>query len=88
MTLAADIEGKLRAAFAPTDVQVQDDSAAHAGHGASGAHVSIRVVSAAFAGKSRVERHRMVYALFADELAGASARIHALQIDARAPGEP
>lgn len=84
MSLRDDIERKLRAAFAPTEVVVADDSAAHVGHGAPGAHVSVRVVAEAFRGKSRVERHRMVYALFAEEL---KAAIHAMQIDARAPGE-
>lgn len=84
MTLHEAVADKLRAALTPADLEVQDDSAAHAGHGASGAHVRIRVVAEAFRGKSRVERHRMVYAVLAEEMRG---DIHALQIDARAPGE-
>jgi BolA protein len=82
--MRAEVERKLRDALAPLELDIQDDSAAHAGHGASGAHMRVRVVAEAFRGKSRVERHRMVYALLAEELQGA---IHALQIDARAPGE-
>jgi BolA protein len=84
MTLSAVIDQKLRAALGATDVRVVDDSAAHAGHGASGAHVAVVVVAAAFAGRSTLQRHRMVYAALADEMAGP---IHALQITARAPGE-
>lgn len=84
MRLGELVEQKLRAALAPTHVEVHDDSASHAGHGASGAHVKVVVVSAAFAGKSPLQRHRMVNELFKDELQGP---IHALQIVARAPGE-
>lgn len=79
------IEGRVRAAFAPVRLEIHDDSAAHAGHGAAGAHVKLVVVSDAFAGKSPLQRHRMVNALFQEELRGP---IHALQIVARAPGEP
>lgn len=83
--LGRHIEQKLREAFAPMLVEVRDDSASHAGHGASGAHVAVLIVSAAFSGKSSLQRHRMVNALFQEELRGP---IHALQITARAPGEP
>jgi BolA protein len=82
MSLAATIEQKLRSALGATDVRVVDDSASHAGHGASGAHVSVVVVAAAFAGKSTLQRHRLVYGALAEEMTGA---IHALQITARAP---
>jgi BolA protein len=85
MTLKAAIEEKLRAALGATLVEVVDDSASHAGHGASGAHVAVVVVAPAFAGKSTLQRHRLVYAALAAEMTGA---IHALQITARAPGEP
>lgn len=84
MTLSSTIEAKLRAALAPERLEIEDDSASHAGHGASGAHVKVTVVSAAFAGKSLIQRHRLVNAALAEELTGP---IHALQIVARAPGE-
>jgi BolA family transcriptional regulator, general stress-responsive regulator len=82
------ISSKLAEAFAPDQLSVEDDSARHAGH--SGArpegetHFSVKLVSKAFQGKSRIERHRMVNAALAEELAG---RVHALVITAKAPGE-
>jgi BolA protein len=78
------VEQRLRDAFAPTELAISDDSGAHVGHGASGAHMGVKIVAEAFRGQSRVARHRMVYALFAEELKGP---IHALAIDAKAPGE-
>ena len=84
MSLSSTIESKLRAALTPEHLVIEDDSASHAGHGASGAHVKVTVVSAAFAGKSLIQRHRLVNAALAEELTGP---IHALQIVARAPGE-
>lgn len=62
----ADIERQLQARLAPTRLQVLDESAAHAGHmGANaqgfGTHVRVRIASPAFAGKSRVACHRLVY---------------------------
>ncbi|RDK03851.1 BolA family protein [Paraburkholderia lacunae] len=84
---AALIEARLTAALAPvTSIQITDDSAQHAGHaGASaGGHFSVTIVSAVFAGKARVARHRMVY----DALADAMQRgIHALAITAYTPEE-
>ncbi|MFL9891695.1 MULTISPECIES: BolA family protein [Paraburkholderia] len=84
---AALIEARLVAALAPvTSIQITDDSAQHAGHaGASaGGHFSVTIVAAAFAGKARVARHRMVY----DALADAMQRgIHALAITAYTPEE-
>ncbi|MGH8778602.1 BolA family protein [Paraburkholderia sp.] len=81
------IDGRLRAALAPVvSLDVRDDSAQHAGHaGASaGGHYSVTIVAAAFAGKPRVARHRMVY----DALADAMQRgIHALAITAYTPEE-
>jgi BolA protein len=82
------ITAKLTNAFAPDQLLVEDDSARHAGH--SGArpegetHFSVKLVSEAFRGKSRIERHRMVNAALADDLA---TRVHALTITAKAPGE-
>lgn len=81
---------KLSAELTPEHLEVVDDSHRHAGHlggptDASGeTHFSIKVVSARFAGKSRVARHRLVNEILADELAGP---VHALAIEARAPGE-
>jgi BolA protein len=85
MKLGQHIEQKLREAFQPTHVEVHDDSADHAGHGASGAHVRVVIVSSAFAGKTPLQRHRLVNELFKAELD--EGPIHALQIVARAPGE-
>jgi BolA family transcriptional regulator, general stress-responsive regulator len=78
------VEQRLRDAFSPVELVVTDDSHAHVGHGASGAHVGVKIVAEAFRGQSRVSRHRMVYGLFSEELRGP---IHALAIEARAPGE-
>ncbi|MGF6569275.1 BolA protein [Paraburkholderia sp. GAS333] len=84
---AALIEARLAAALAPAaSIQITDDSAQHAGHaGASaGGHFTVTIVAAAFAGKPRVARHRMVY----DALADAMQRgIHALAITAYTPEE-
>ncbi|SDQ54972.1 transcriptional regulator, BolA protein family [Paraburkholderia fungorum] len=84
---AALIEARLAAALAPVaSIQITDDSAQHAGHaGASaGGHFTVTIVAAAFAGKPRVARHRMVY----DALADAMQRgIHALAITAYTPEE-
>ncbi len=82
----ARIEARLTAALAPMSLQISDDSAQHAGHaGASaGGHYTVTIVAAAFAGKSRVARHRLVY----DALADAMQRgIHALAIVAYTPDE-
>jgi BolA protein len=80
------IEARLSAALAPASLAVSDDSAQHAGHAgaAAGGHYTVTIVSAAFAGKSRVARHRLVY----DALADAMRRgIHALAIVAFTPEE-
>ena len=82
------IETKLRAGLAPEALEVIDESHLHAGHAGAreGGETHYRVVvrAAAFAGKNRLERHRMVNALLADELAGT---VHALAVRASAPGE-
>ena len=86
---AAEIERRLTAALAPTHLAVIDDSDDHLGHaghsGAGESHFTVRVTSTAFAGKSRVERQRAVYAALGDLMA--PDRVHALVIDARLPGE-
>ena len=88
MTVEHSIKEKLTRAFAPEALDVVNDSHRHAGHagspGTGESHFSIKVVSDAFAGKSRLERHRMVNAVLAEELAG---KIHALAITALAPSE-
>jgi BolA protein len=85
----ARIEEKLVAAFRPEMLRVVDESHLHAGHAGSRpggeTHFRVFIVSEAFAGKSRVERHRVVNAALAEELA---AQVHALAIHPSAPGEP
>jgi BolA protein len=83
---AADIEAALRTALAPTALEVQDDSHLHAGHAGAreGRHFSLRIVSERFNGLSRVARHRLVYDSLHDLIPRG---IHALAIDARAPGD-
>jgi len=81
------IEAALVAALEPSAIAVQDDSHLHAGHAGAreGRHFSVRIVSERFAGVSRVGRHRLIY----DALDMLIPRgIHAIAIDARAPGEP
>jgi BolA protein len=82
--LGESIARKLTMALGASHVDVTDDSAAHAGHGASGAHVNVVVVAEAFAGKSPIARHRLVYAALAEEMKGP---IHALAIVAKTPAE-
>ena len=83
---ATDIESTLRAALNPSELTVQDDSHLHAGHaGASeGRHYTVRLVSECFAGLGRVARHRLVYDSLKPQM---QSGIHALVIDARAPGD-
>ncbi|HRY07063.1 MAG TPA: BolA family protein [Hyphomicrobiaceae bacterium] len=79
---------KLIVGLNPTRLDIINESELHAGHrsspGTGQSHFRILIVSDAFIGKSRVERHRVVNALLADELAG---RIHALALATYAPGE-
>ena len=81
------ISAKLEHAFAPASLDVIDESHQHAGH--AGAHPSgeshfrVKIVAEAFRAKPRVEQHRMVNAVLADEL---RERVHALAIQASAPG--
>ena len=82
------ISNKLREAFTPESLQVVDEShlhEGHAGHRPRGeTHFRVYIVSPAFKGKSRVDRHRMINSALAAELAGS---VHALVIYAHAPGE-
>jgi len=63
---AADLEAALREALSPTQLEVIDESAAHAGHSGAnaqgrGTHFRVRIASPRFEGKPRVARHRLVY---------------------------
>jgi BolA family transcriptional regulator, general stress-responsive regulator len=82
------IINKLREAFLPESLDVADEShlhEGHAGHGPGGeTHFRVNIVSPAFEGKSRIERHRMINAALSAELAGS---VHALAIKAQAPNE-
>ena len=82
------ITNKLREAFSPQSLEVLDEShlhEGHAGHRPGGeTHFRVDIVSDAFKGKSRLERHRMINAALAAELEGS---VHALAIHAKAPEE-
>jgi BolA protein len=86
--IAAEMLRRLNSALSPTSIELIDDSEQHRGHGgynpAGESHFSLRVESAAFAGKNRVERQRMIYAALGDLMRD---RVHALSIRATAPGE-
>ena len=85
MIVAQNIRSKLTEAFEPVSLSITDESSQHAGQ--TGArpegetHFRVVIVAEAFAGKSRVDCQRMVYAVLADELAGP---VHALSISAKA----
>ena len=72
----------------PTKIELTDQSASHAGHNeaakAGGTHFDLKIVSAKFIGKSRVERHRMIYKILDAQLKG---QVHALAITALIPAE-
>lgn len=88
MGVADTIRAKLTERFTPIRLEISDESHRHAGH--EGArpegetHLSIVIVSAAFTGKSRVARQRLVYQTLAEELA---TRVHALSLTTLAPDE-
>ncbi len=80
------IRASLTSSFAPIALEVIDESDRHAGHAGAApegeTHFNVKIVSAAFAGQSRVARHRAITAALADEFASG---LHALSIDAQAP---
>ena len=86
--VAREMHRRLEEALQPTVIELVDDSEKHRGHGgynpAGESHFSMRIESAAFAGKSRVERQRLVHKALGDLL---HERVHALSIKAKAPGE-
>jgi BolA protein len=79
---------KLNEAFSPESLEVIDESHLHEGHSGhrhgGETHFRVNIISPAFEGKSRLDRHRMINAALATELAGS---VHALAIKAQAPGE-
>jgi BolA protein len=88
VSVKSRIEEKLTEAFRPESLTVVDESHLHAGHAGARpggeTHFRVSVVSKSFAGKGRVERHRMVNSVLAEELAGS---VHALAVHPSAPGE-
>jgi len=88
MTVADRIRAKLTRALEPTRLEIHDDSHRHAGHAGSRpggeSHFRLEIVSPAFAGETRLDRQRRVYALLAEELRGA---VHALQLTTLTPEE-
>lgn len=86
MTIAEIMQNKLQTAFSPTALEIVDESHLHAGHmGArpeGETHFRVTIVSAAFVSAGRVQRHRMVHEVLADELRD---RVHALALLLRAP---
>ena len=95
MAVSDRIKAKIEAALAPSSIEIIDESHKHATHahavkrqGVAGhtgeTHFRVRVVSEAFRGKSRVDRHRAINQLLETEFKGS---MHALAIEAKAPGE-
>lgn len=86
--VATEMLKRLNSALSPRMILLIDDSEKHRGHGgynpAGESHFSLDIESEAFAGKSRVERQRMVYRALGELM---RERVHALQLRARAPGE-
>ncbi len=88
MRVANQIRSKLTAALQPSQLEIVDESHRHKGHAGARpngeSHFLVEIVSAAFRGKTRLERQRMVYAALAEEM---SQDIHALSLVTRAPDE-
>jgi len=86
--VASEMLERLHSALNPSRIELTDDSEQHRGHGgynpAGESHFTLRIESAAFAGKTRVERQRMIYAALGELM---RERVHALSIRAIAPGE-
>ena len=81
------IEQRLRSALAPQRLEIEDESAQHAGHAGArdgGGHYDVTIVSAQFAGKSLLQRHRLVYDALGETM---RKDIHALSIHALTPDE-
>lgn len=96
MSIQSTIEARLKEAFSPERLEVINESHLHAGHhhteagrtetfdGTGETHFRVRIVSDAFAGMNRLERHRKVNDALSDEL---ESGVHALAIEPAAPGE-
>ena len=88
MSVAHQIRDKLTSEFNPIKLEIVDESHRHAGHAGARpggeTHFRVEVVAAAFQGKSRLERQRMVYAALKEEM---SQQVHALSLVTRAPSE-
>jgi len=88
MRVADTIRDKLNARFAPTRLEIIDESHRHAGHAGARpegeTHFALTIVSVAFSGESRVARQRLVYQTLAEELA---TRVHALSLTTLTPDE-
>ncbi|SEF59389.1 BolA family protein [Jhaorihella thermophila] len=82
MSVTEEIRNRLEQAFRPTLLEVVDDSERHRGHAGyregGESHFNVTIRAAAFAGMSRIERHRAVHAALGKDLVG---RIHALALD-------
>jgi BolA family transcriptional regulator, general stress-responsive regulator len=88
--MKSSIADKLEAAFSPERLEVINESRLHAGHkpeftGEGETHMRVRIVASAFAGMSRVARHRAINDLVKAEF---DAGLHALAVEVAAPGEP
>ena len=88
MTIEDEMRAKLDTALTPSVLDIINESHLHAGHagspGTGNSHFRMKIISEAFAGKSRVDRHRLINEILKDELAG---KIHALALTVHAPGE-
>ncbi|MCG8510483.1 MAG: BolA family transcriptional regulator [Rhodospirillales bacterium] len=88
MRVAAAIEDKLTSALQPIRLSIVDESHKHRGHAGARpegeSHFRVEIVSAAFEGKSRIERQRMTYAALSDEM---TTDIHALALKTLTPDE-
>lgn len=82
MSVTEEIQTRLQAAFAPRTLDIVDDSESHRGHAGhregGESHFNVRIRAGAFAGQSRIARHRAVHAALGRDLVG---RIHALSLD-------
>lgn len=85
MTLVEEISSRLQA-LAPSTLQIEDESAMHAGHAGNtgGGHFKLKITSSHFSEKSQIMRHRIIYQALADLI---PSKIHALSIHALAPNE-
>lgn len=88
VSVQESMERKLREALDPVRLEIVNQSHLHASHasspGTGESHFNVTVVSPLFEGKNRVARHKLVYSVLADELAGP---VHALSLVLKAPGE-